>query len=141
MKKKNTKPTKAKTLVTPLVFNNPKGFKSLEEMLGLKKESDYVLTEFEEYKAWVSNLNLIDMQNHAITLGFRPSTDRPALIKLLLNEFNKRGNALTNVVNKKQGKNQNAAPRTIEELLKSKAPVDATPKVARTLQDIVGKNF
>lgn len=46
--------------------------------------------EFLEYKHSIERMNMAELQNHAVTLGLKPSTFRHILEKTLLNLFHKK---------------------------------------------------
>lgn len=134
MKKKKTK------VDVKAEISKPIGPKSIKEILGVKEESDYATTSELEYEEQISKLNMIDLQNHAIKLGFRPSSDRPLLMRTLVSEFRKRNNALANRVSgdlKKKNSGptiQSILEKATKEKTKSKKTVSSKPT---TIADIL----
>ena len=52
----------------------------------------------ESYSQKVKSMNLAELQDHAISLGFKPSTNRQMLERTLINQFHKRVNPLYKVI-------------------------------------------
>lgn len=65
---------------------NKRGVKTLDELLGEKVER-YQHKTVEDYKNFLDDLNLTDLQEHATKVGVLPKEDRNVLIKVLIKQY------------------------------------------------------
>jgi hypothetical protein len=87
----------------------------LADVLGIKTSNPYTASNLEEYKQQISKLNLLDLQEHAVTVGLRPSSDRGMLEKTLINLFRTRHNELYALLDKKNVKTK--SEKTIYDII------------------------
>ena len=69
------------------VTEQPRRARSLDELFGSHGRKRYDYTDIETYRNWLNTLNLVDLQDHAINLGFAASGERHRLINRLSQEF------------------------------------------------------
>ena len=84
---------KTKTKATAKKDNkkSPKteGFGSIYDIIR-KPVRDKVLFEtIADYENYLRGLNMVDLQNHAVTIGLKPGRDRQLLISTLIRQFAK----------------------------------------------------
>lgn len=66
---------------------NKHGVKSIDELLGDRNVAYRNFASLEEYEAYLSDLDLIDLHEHASSLLVIPREDRSTLVKNLLREY------------------------------------------------------
>lgn len=84
-----------------------KSNRTLAEILHAVPGLPYATSALSEYIDEISKMNLIDIQEHAVSIGIRPSSDRMVLEKTLTNIFKSSMSSaagLTNLANVKTKK-------------------------------------
>jgi hypothetical protein len=64
-------------------------FKSLNDLFNFSNKTKYDVKTIAEYKKLIKQMNIGDLQTHAVKLGLKPSRNRAMLEKTLLNTFSK----------------------------------------------------
>lgn len=62
-------------------------FKSLNDLFNFGNKNKYDVKTISEYKRSIKQMNIGDLQTHAVKLGLRPSRNRAMLEKTLINTF------------------------------------------------------
>lgn len=72
-----------------------KPLKPLSAIFADKSRDKYKEETVGDYETKLSRMNFLELQNHAISLGVKPSTERIMLTKHLLNEFQRNKGEIT----------------------------------------------
>jgi hypothetical protein len=73
---------------------------SIADILGIKQATPYDTTDISQYEIQIKRMNLLELQEHAIKAGLRPSHDRLLVEKALLNLFKTKQNTLLGIIKK-----------------------------------------
>lgn len=99
---KKAKNTKNENGVNP-ILGNKFGFKSLDDVFSKTKRNKYQTLKREDYETQIKRMNIAELQNHAISLGIKPSRNRNMLEKNLISLFRKNNGEQFGVVQAKTG--------------------------------------
>ena len=66
---------------------DPKNARTLDELMGVRKELNYPFKNVSELEAHLKTLNMLDMQNLAVDLGIKPNMERPRLVRACMEQF------------------------------------------------------
>jgi len=94
-----------------------KPLKPLSAIFADKSRDKYKEETVGDYETKLSRMNFLELQNHAISLGVKPSTERIMLTKHLLNEFQRNKGEITRLFGDQKKSKKNNAPKTLLEII------------------------